>query len=465
MATVAQSLKPLSVNPLKVSSRVGAALAFLGLARCMPLDHGVRGCTAFTKLFFMRHFREPIALQTTAVDEVSTIIGSSERVLEALNTVIERNHPELIGLMVSTLAEFQGADLTLTMNDFRSRYPKHAGVTVIPVFDFEGVDGLEAGYAHALRAIVGELVPESRAASTLPSNVNVIVSSALTAGDVDHLKAWIECFGLHPTVLPDLDDSLNGHLMDNGYQPLTYGGTSRSAFAHMGKAAATIVVGASLSSVADLLRERTGVPDYRFHSLMGVIACDELTDTLAKISRRSVPERLCRQRSRLLDAMVDCQFSTAGATASIAAEPDQLVMLQPFLAESGIRIEQMVAATWAAALETLEATPLIVGDLDDLRSSLLETSSDLILANSHAVALSSELGLPLLRVGYPQHDNVGAHARVWVGYDGTRQALFDVSNLLNQARRQNLPYRSMYRTYPSEHTEHSACVDCRRSVP
>ena len=68
MATVIPVTKPLSVNPLKVSLRVGAALAFLGLARCMPLEHGVRGCAAFTKLFFMRHCREPIALQTTALD-------------------------------------------------------------------------------------------------------------------------------------------------------------------------------------------------------------------------------------------------------------------------------------------------------------------------------------------------------------------------------------------------------------
>lgn len=465
MATVTQSLKSLSVNPLKVSSRAGAALAFLGLARCMPLDHGVRGCTAFTKLFFMRHFREPIALQTTAVDEVSTIIGSNDRIIEALNTVIERNHPDLVGLIASTLSEFQGTDVKLTLSDFRARYPKHAGVAVIPVLDFEGIDGLEAGYAHALNAIIDDLVPESRVTSTLPSQVNVLVSSALTAGDVDHLKAWIEHFGLRPTVLPDLDDSLNGHLLDVGYQPLTYGGTSRSAITHMGEAAATIVVGASLSSVADLLRERTGVPDYRFQSLMGVVACDQFTDTLAKISHRSVPERIRRQRSRLLDAMVDCQFSTAGATTSIAAEPDQLILLRPFLEESGVTIDRMVAATWATHLEPLGATPLTVGDLDDLRSSLIDKPSQVILANSHAKALSTELGLPLMRVGYPQHDNVGAHARVWIGYDGTRQALFDLSNLLNQARKQNSPHRSIYRTYPDEEGEHSGCLDCRRSVP
>ena len=76
MAEVTLSGKPLAVSPLKVSQPVGASLAFLGLARAMPLEHGARGCTSFNKLFFMRHFQEPIALQTTAMDEVATVIGA-----------------------------------------------------------------------------------------------------------------------------------------------------------------------------------------------------------------------------------------------------------------------------------------------------------------------------------------------------------------------------------------------------
>lgn len=70
MAKITISCKALAVSPLKVSQPVGASLAFLGLAQTMPLEHGARGCTSFNKLFFMRHFREPIPLQTTAMDHV-----------------------------------------------------------------------------------------------------------------------------------------------------------------------------------------------------------------------------------------------------------------------------------------------------------------------------------------------------------------------------------------------------------
>ena len=87
MAEIVVPAKALTVNPLKVSQPIGASLAFLGLAKSMPLEHGARGCTSFNKLFFMRHFREPIALQTTAMDMVTTIIGSDENVVEALHTI------------------------------------------------------------------------------------------------------------------------------------------------------------------------------------------------------------------------------------------------------------------------------------------------------------------------------------------------------------------------------------------
>ena len=93
MADVVQRAKALVVNPLKVSQPVGASLAFLGLARAMPLEHGARGCTAFNKLFFMRHFREPIALQTTAMDVTTVVMGADENVVQALETICAQHHP------------------------------------------------------------------------------------------------------------------------------------------------------------------------------------------------------------------------------------------------------------------------------------------------------------------------------------------------------------------------------------
>ena len=61
-----------TTNPLKLSPALGGSLAFLGIDRCLPLLHGSQGCTAFALVLMVRHFREAIPLQTTAMSEIST---------------------------------------------------------------------------------------------------------------------------------------------------------------------------------------------------------------------------------------------------------------------------------------------------------------------------------------------------------------------------------------------------------
>ena len=70
MAEIIKRSKPLAVNPLKVSQPIGAALAFLGLHNSIPMLHGSQGCTAFGKVFFVRHFREPIDVYKRQVDQL-----------------------------------------------------------------------------------------------------------------------------------------------------------------------------------------------------------------------------------------------------------------------------------------------------------------------------------------------------------------------------------------------------------
>ena len=87
--------KALSVSPLKASATIGASLAFMGIDRAMPLMHGAQGCTAFGKVFFVRHFREPIPLQTTAMDQISSVMGADENIVEALQAVCSKQQTEL----------------------------------------------------------------------------------------------------------------------------------------------------------------------------------------------------------------------------------------------------------------------------------------------------------------------------------------------------------------------------------
>ncbi len=84
MAKIVPVSKAASVNPLKSSQPLGAAFAYLGIAGSVPLLHGSQGCTSFALVMFVRHFKETIPLQTTAMDEVATILGGADHLEEAL---------------------------------------------------------------------------------------------------------------------------------------------------------------------------------------------------------------------------------------------------------------------------------------------------------------------------------------------------------------------------------------------
>jgi nitrogenase molybdenum-iron protein NifN len=407
--------------------------------------HGSQGCTAFGKVFLVRHFREPIPLQTTAMDQVSSIMGADENISEALSVLAEKHRPEIIGLLTTGLSEIQGADIRRVLKTFRAAHPEYADMTVVPVNtpDFAGC--LETGFALGLEAIIDTLVPEGRAAGRRPQQVNVLASAMLTPGDIETVKEWVEAFGLDPIVLPDLADSLDGHLEAAEFSPLTLGGTPRGKIARMGESIATLVIGASLDKAADSLQKRTGVPDFRFGGLMGLAACDAFTATLAQISGQPVPPKLERQRDQLRDAMVDCHFMLGFSRIGIAADPDLLAMFSRFILDMGGEIVAAVTPVGTKALEELPLREVVVGDLEDLELRAAEAEAQLIIGNSHAATTAGRLACPLLHAGFPQYDLAGGYARAWMGYRGSRQALFDLANLL-QANAHHVPeiHRSLY---------------------
>ena len=455
MAEIIKRAKALAVNPLKASQPVGAALAFLGLKNAIPMLHGSQGCTAFGKVFFVRHFREPIPLQTTAMDQISTVMNADENVIEGLKTICEKSKPEIIGLPTTTLSEAQGSDIGRLVREFRAKYPQYADTAVIPVNtpDYSGC--LESGFALALEAIIEGLVPQfthGRRAGRRRRQVNVLASSMLTPGDIEAIKDWIEAFGLRPVVLPDIGDSLDGHLVEAEFTPLTLGGTPRAEIEAMGDSVATLVIGRSISRAADLLRAKTGVPDYRFDHLMGIDAGDAFTQTLAEISGQVVPERIERQRAQLQDAMVDTHFMLGFTRVALALDPDLLLGFSTFFAGLGAEIVAAVSPARAEALTDIVCDTVQIGDLEDLEAAAKDGAAQLVVSNSHALQGAQRLGIPLLRAGFPQYDWVGGYARGWVGYRNARQTLFDFANLVLGQHHEIPAYRSIYRDEPQRST-------------
>lgn len=453
MAIIEKRKKALSVSPLKSSQTIGAALAFLGFHRAMPMLHGSQGCTAFGKVFFVRHFREPIPLQTSAMDQVSAVMGADDNVTEGLKTICEKSSPSIVGVPTTGLAETQGCDVKRAIHVFREKYPQFDHIPVVPVAtpDFSGC--METGFAAAVTAMIEALVPVAEEAGSKPGQrkkqVAVLVGSHLTPGDLETIKDMIELFGLRPVLIPDLSDSLDGHLTESDFSPLTIGGTAIEEMQTLGMSTAALVIGPSMYKAAELLQQRTGVPVRRFEHLMGLDAVDEFVQALSEISKEPVPQKLERARAQLQDAMLDTHFMLGMTRVALAADPDLLNAFSHLLKGVGADVVAAVAPANAAALKFVDTEMVKLGDLEEMEKLAKQHDAEIIISNSHAVESAERLNIPLLRAGFPQYDLLGGYQKVWVGYQGTRQTLFDLANMLLTLERGEIkPYHSIYAQKP-----------------
>jgi nitrogenase molybdenum-iron cofactor biosynthesis protein NifN len=431
MAVITTPRKSVAVNPLKQSQPLGAALAFLGLKGVMPLFHGSQGCTAFAKVLLVRHFREAIPLSTTAMTEVSTILGGEENIEQAILTLLEKSKPEIIGLCTTGLTETRGDDMDGILRNIRKRHPELFDLPIVfaSTPDYKGA--LQDGYALAIESIVKEL---PQPGEVRLNQVNLLVSSAFTPGDVQEIKDMITAFGLTPIVVPDLSASLDGHL-DDSYSAVTGGGTTLAELRQMGSSVFTLALGASMSRAAEILQERFEIPFEVFDRLTGLGAVDEFLQCLIDLSGAEVPQKYCHQRRQLQDAMLDTHFYFGQKRVSIALEPDLLWATATFLQSMGCQIQAAVTTTKSPILEKLEIESVTIGDLEDFEK--LAVGSDLLISNSQAKAVSQKLGIPLYRQGIPVYDRLGNGHFSKVGYQGTTQLLFNLGNLFLEQEESN----------------------------
>src|SRR5271165_6138633 len=202
MAKVEIAKKACTVNPLKMSQPIGGALAFMGVKGCMPLLHGSQGCTSFGLVLFVRHFREAIPMQTTAMSEVATVLGGYENVEQAVANIATRTKPALIGICSTGVTEIKGDDVDGFLKLIRQNHPEFdkLGLVYVSTPDFAGA--FQDGWAGAVKRMA-EVLVETPAANAVrdASRINILPGSHLTPGDLEELRDIVEAFGLQPSIL------------------------------------------------------------------------------------------------------------------------------------------------------------------------------------------------------------------------------------------------------------------------
>lgn len=418
--------KPFQINPLKLSQPMGALLAFLGIKNCMPLMHGAQGCASFTKVFFTRHFNDPIAIQTTAVNDITAVIdGGDYSISEAIKNITAKVTPELVGLFTTGLTETKGDDIkgaTILLKDKQK-------IVYVNTPDFEG--GLESGWSLSVASIISQLIkPQER---VNPNKLLLLPNVNLTPIEVEKIKESIALFGFEVIALPDISESLDGHLGEK-QGALSSGGVEVSTIEALGDAGIVISIGESMRKCGEKFKTVQPLAQH-FHidGLSGLIDTDNFYKILMDYKDiKTPPSYVARWRKRLQDALLDTHFLIGSSSIVIADESDKVYSLAKAINEAGANILYAFVPTKSAINEYINAKNTVVGDMEDLENIIEQC--EIIISNFHGERIAHKHHKSIMLRGFPNFEAVGNGMKNDVLYEGSCYLLFELANLIRESR-------------------------------
>lgn len=422
--------KPLQVNPIKHSQPMGATLAYLGVKDCMPLMHSAQGCASYTKVFFTRHFNEPIAINNTSVSDITAVLdGGDYSILMAIENIQNKEKtlkPSMIGLHTTGLTETKGDDVRGVGMHIEIPY------VFVNTPDYEG--GMESGWSLTVTAMIEQL---TEAATEVKTNKLVFLPHlSMQPIEVEKIKCLCEDFGFETYALPDLSTSLDGY-WEAGQGKLANGGITVDQIRDLATSSVVVSIGASMKkSALALLKKNPAIEHLHFDHLMGLDGCDNFVSALMK-SRHIDPKPLMKRwRSRLQDAMLDSHFLIGSSHFVVTGEPDMLVGICAMLRSVGGTIDAAVSTTFSDSLHLIEAEKVFVGDLEDARQFF--DGADMVISNFHAERiLHSYHNTALVIRGFPNYEELGNQLKNDQLYEGSTYFLFEIANSLRKVKHEH----------------------------
>ena len=422
-------------NACALCAPLGAALAFRGIENCIPLVHGSQGCSTYIRRYIISHFREPVDIASSNFSEESAVFGGGENLKTALDNIIRQYKPSLVGVASTCLSETIGDDVPMALREY-AKSGRGFDTTIVQV----STPSYKGTHAEGFRAAVKSTVETLAEGGESHGGVNIL-PPIISPEDIRHLKEIMNDFDLTGTILPDYSESLDGAVWDS-YIKLPKGGTSVDSIKRMGSAAASIDIGANVHgelSAGMYLSSEFGVKLYTAGLPLGIDANDDFFSIMSTLSRNPVPEKYLNERGRLADAYIDAHKYLSGKKAVVYGEPDLASGIAGFLSETGI--ETVLCATGSRGMSAGFSTGLpefpglnceIADDTDFVTMLELccELKPDIIIGNSKGYYISKQLGVPLVRAGFPVHDRFGGQRLMHTGYRGTQQMFDRIVNAL-----------------------------------
>lgn len=431
-------------NPCRLCTPFGACMVFAGIADGVPFIHGSQGCSTYIRRYLIGHFREPVDIACSNFSESTVIFGGEDNFNIGLANVIEQYQPKLIGIATTCLAETIGDDLSQFVHRFETEYPD--GPVLVPVSTPSYQGSHVDGFHRAVRAIVAKLAEPG----PMQQHINLF-AGMVSPADIRNLKQIAVDFEMDVTVMPDYSDSLDGGIWHK-YEKNIETGTSIDCIRKSASARATIEFGNSHDgavSAGDYLLREFGTPFYGLPIPIGVKNSDLLFERIQTLSGKLLPDKYVGQRARLVDSYVDGHKYVFGKKAIVYGPEDWVVSIAAFLNEIG-----MIPALCG----TGEKNGMLAGSLQDvlgenfnhviakedtdfieLEEIAGDLNVDMVIGNTNGYKLAKKLNVPLLRVGLPIHDRLGAARIATLGYQGTQELFDRIVNEFIRKKQENSP--------------------------
>jgi len=186
-------------------------------------------------------------------------------------------------------------------------------------------------------------------------------------------------------------------------------------------------------SPGEYLKSEFGILLYRLPLPIGLTYTDQLMDTLSKLAGRPIPLAIEKQRARYLDAMIDAHKHNALGRLGVFGDPELVYAVSTHALETGFKLT--VAGSGPAceplmfALKRLEDefettfTKLEDTDFETIEKYVLSSETNLLVGPSDGAYMTEKHGIPLIRLGFPVHDRMGAQRKISIGYFGSLQLL------------------------------------------
>jgi nitrogenase molybdenum-iron protein NifN len=434
-------------NSCKLCAPLGASMVMRGIEGALPFLHGSQGCATYMRRYIISHFREPMDIAASGFSEATTIFGGADNLRRGIRNVTSQYQPSLIGIATTCLSETIGEDVGALLKDCR-RDPGSPVLVHVSTPSYRGthVDG----FHDAVRAVVEQLAEPGATSTAYANDVINLFPGMVSPADIRCLKEIAKDFGLSVTLFPDYSETLDAPVLEK-YSKVPTGGTPVAALRATASARASIEFGRTLrnrSTAASFLEEKFSVPAHRVGLPIGVTETDAFLGVMEKLSHRHRPARFKQERGRLIDAYIDGHKYVSGKRAVVFGDEDLVVGLASLLAEFGVvpvlcasggksgAFAKSVAEVTSGLAEPIEVREGI--DFMSIGEIARDLKPDFFIGSSKGYATARALGVPLIRVGFPIHDRVGAQRILHLGYGGAQQ-LFDriVNTLLEHQQDQS----------------------------